>query len=139
MIFVGGSFFPPLIARIVYFSFIVQTFSTYAVLFQLLLVLVVPLFSGELSVPVDADGNVDADKLAARTTPACARILTVFRYVLLVFMYCGIGTVMYGIHTMQAPAELYPDGRRRNISWCSTENFKWYSRHGFFRLRHGWT
>ena len=73
----------------------------------------VPLFSGDVSVPVDADGNVDADKLAARTTPACARILTVFRYILLILMYGGIGTVMYGIHFMQAPKELYPDGKMR--------------------------
>ena len=64
-----------------------------------------------MSVPVDADGNVDAEKLAARTTPAGARILTLLRYALLVMMYGGIGTVMYGIHFMQAPKELYPDGK----------------------------
>jgi len=87
-----------------------MTVAAWAVLIQLIMVLAIPVFTGELSVPVDADGNVDVEKLAARMNKTVSALLSLIRYVTLFALYGAAAYVVYGIHTMEAPIEIFPDG-----------------------------
>lgn len=79
---------------------------SWAVLAQLIVILLVPLFTG--SEPVtDSDGNIDHNQIAA---PQCGWIFLVVRFAIMIGLYGGYITVCVGVLLMQAPKELYPDG-----------------------------
>eukprot|EP00392_Amoebophrya_sp_AT5.2_P016420 g16681.t1 len=83
------------------------------VLGQLLCVLLLPLLTGTLTVPVDSEGNVDTQRLAV--PKAVLLSLTALRYVFLAGLYGGAVLVVYGIHTMDiedkaARDRMWPDG-----------------------------
>lgn len=87
-----------------------MSYAAWSVLVQLLMVLLIPVFTGELSVPVDADGNVDMDKLEAKMSKTVAGVLTAVRYIVLGLLYGATVYVVYAVHTMEAPAEVFPGG-----------------------------
>lgn len=78
--------------------------STWALLIQVVMAILVPLaLSGGQKVEVDDDGNV----VPPAGNKTVATVLTVIRYLCLIFMYGGAISVMYGIHTM-SPEQLPP-------------------------------
>lgn len=87
-----------------------MTLSSFAILVQVLLVLLMPVFTGEYSVPVDADGNVDLSLLESRMNKGVMAALTFVRYATLAGLYGGAVFVVVKIHLMEAPAEIFPDG-----------------------------
>lgn len=90
-----------------------MTLAAYAVLVQVALVLLMPVFTGEYSVPVDADGNVDLGLLESRMNKSVMTLLTLVRYATLAGLYGGAVFVVVKIHLMEAPSELkalFPDG-----------------------------
>jgi hypothetical protein len=80
---------------------------TYAVLLQVILVLVVPVFTGEMNVTCDADGNLDMSKTKVGGIPAMA--LSALRYIAMLMLYGGMATVCYGVFAMEAPKEIWGD------------------------------
>merc|ERR1719238_1371463 len=73
--------------------------ATYAVLVQVILVLVIPVFTGETQVEADEDGNVDVSNV--EMNPAVAIVLSVARYVAMLMLYGGFTIVCYGVFTMK--------------------------------------
>lgn len=90
--------------------------ASWAVLGQVLLVLVVPVFTGELNVPVDADGNVDTAKLQASMNATLVYCLTAARYILMACLYGGFSTVIYGVFSMPAPEAIWGAGGAPPVS-----------------------
>lgn len=79
---------------------------TWSVLAQLVVVLLVPLFTG--SEPVtDSDGNIDNTQL---NSPACGWVFALLRFTIMLGLYGGYIAVCVGVLIMEAPKELYPDG-----------------------------
>jgi len=83
--------------------------ATMAVLAQVLLVLIIPAFTGEARVPTDADGNVDVRALEKKMNPTVAIGLNVVRYATMLALYGGFTAVIYGVYTMPAPKEIWGD------------------------------
>jgi len=81
--------------------------ATYAVLVQVLLVLVIPIFTGETEMQADEDGNVDVSDV--EMNPVVAIALSVARYVAMLMLYGGFTTVCVGVFTMKAPEEIWGD------------------------------
>jgi len=79
---------------------------TWSILGQLIVVFLVPLFTGSQPV-TDSDGNIDHTQLAS---PQCGWIFVILRYVIMLGLYGGYVVVVAGVLLMQAPKELYPDG-----------------------------
>lgn len=78
----------------------------WSVLAQLIVVLLIPLFTG--SEPVtDSDGNIDHNRIGS---PQCAWIFVILRFVIMLGLYGGYIAVCVGTLLMEAPKELYPDG-----------------------------
>ncbi len=90
-----------------------QTFmrcASWSVLAQVLIVLVVPVFTGELNVPTDEDGNVDLEKVSANLNKNVTTALNAVKWAILVGLYGCTGGVVYGIWAMEAPKQIYPGG-----------------------------
>jgi hypothetical protein len=85
-------------------------YASWAVLFQVLMVVGLPLVTGEWNVPVDEEGNVDLNALGAKVSKTMLSVLSFIRYAVLIAMYGSTVYVVYGIHTMIAPVEVYPGG-----------------------------
>lgn len=75
-------------------------FSTWAILVQILLVLVVPFFTGEFTVKTDEDGNVDVEALKKNANPHAVSGLAVLRYLAMLALYGGFAGIIYGIVDM---------------------------------------
>jgi len=73
---------------------------TWALLFQTVLVLVIPVLTGEV-VETDEDGNALPLKASAKEN-ACAGIITILRYSAMVMLYAGFTTVCVAIPLMNA-------------------------------------
>jgi hypothetical protein len=86
-----------------------QTCS-FAVLVQVLVILIIPIFTGEASVPTDADGNVDIEALEKKLSPAVVITLNFVRYATMLALYGGFSVAVYGVYTMQGPDEIWSGG-----------------------------
>merc|ERR1719313_270619 len=78
----------------------------FAVAVQLVLVLIVACCFSKAPT-TDNDGNIDPPRSAGMAT-VC---VVVVRYVLMALLYGGFLTVCFGICVMEAPKDIYPDGR----------------------------
>jgi hypothetical protein len=86
----------------------------YAVLGQVILVLLVPLFTGEASVTTDADGNLDTSNMVGGGIAVL--VLTGLRYLVMLSLYGGFATVCVGIHLMEGPEEIWGKGGAPEVS-----------------------
>jgi len=80
---------------------------SYAVLVQVLLVLIVPFFTGEANVKTDADGNLDTSGMHAGGV--VVMVLSLLRYIVMLCLYGGFASVCVGIHLMEGPKEIWGD------------------------------
>jgi hypothetical protein len=81
--------------------------ATWSVLAQVALVLLMPLVTGEMAVPTDAEGNVDLEKLQSKMNKNAMILLNVLRYGTLASLYGGIVAVVYGVYFMPAPDTIW--------------------------------
>merc|ERR1719456_748183 len=86
-------------------------FCTYAILLMTLVVVVVPLFTGE-TIGVDPKtGDIPADTQPF-TNWYCAIAFTVLKYLILLMLYGGSLAVVYAIITFEPPAGTWPAGKK---------------------------
>merc|ERR1719359_55558 len=78
---------------------------TYAVLGQVILVLLMPCFTGEMDVKCDEDGNIDTS--AMKGGGMMVGILSLVRYTLMAMLYGGFITICYGAFMMEGPKEIW--------------------------------
>jgi len=88
--------------------------STLAVLGQIVLVLLIPVFTGKLEIPVRGDGGLVTD--ATILKPLFKRVLKILTTLLLIMLYAGSAIVCIGAFAMQAPKELWPAGSGPPVS-----------------------
>ena len=83
---------------------------TYAVLMMTLIVVVIPLFTGE-TIGVDPKtGDIPSDAEPFKTQ-ACAIAFTVLKFLIMIFLYGGALAIVYGIITYEPPAGTWPAGK----------------------------
>jgi len=80
---------------------------TYAVLAQVILVLLMPIFTGEWDVECDEDGNIDTSKM--QTGGMMGTIITVVRYFVMACLYGGFMIICYGAYVMEGPKEIWEE------------------------------
>jgi hypothetical protein len=78
---------------------------TYAVLAQVILVLMMPVFTGEWDVKCDEDGNLDTSSMQGGGIMAVC--LSVVRYIVMAALYGGFIVICYGAFVMKAPKEIW--------------------------------
>merc|ERR1719247_1961614 len=78
---------------------------TYAVLAQVVLVLMMPIFTGEWDVKCDEDGNLDTSSMQA--VGLMVTCLTMVRYILMAILYGGFTVICYGAFVMEGPKEIW--------------------------------
>merc|ERR1719160_202969 len=78
---------------------------TYAVLAQVILVLMMPVFTGEYDVQCDADGNLDTSKM--QTGGIMGTVISIVRYIVMAMLYGGFIVICYGAFVMKAPKEIW--------------------------------
>merc|ERR1719262_1388746 len=78
---------------------------TYAVLAQVILVLMMPVFTGEWDVKCDEDGNLDTSKM--NTGGIMGTVVSVVRYIVMAALYGGFIVICYGAFVMKAPKEIW--------------------------------
>jgi hypothetical protein len=83
-----------------------MSICSWSVLAQLIVVLLVPVFTGREPV-TDSDGNIDHNQISS---PHCGWLFLVARFAIMIGLYGGYITVCVGTLLMQAPKEIYPDG-----------------------------
>jgi hypothetical protein len=79
---------------------------TYAVLAQVILVLLAPIFSGEGGVKCDSEGNLDMSSVRPSLVTS---IINAVRYIVMLALYIGIIVVCVGVFMMEAPKEIWGD------------------------------
>jgi hypothetical protein len=79
--------------------------STYAVLAQVILVLIMPAFTGEWDVKCDEDGNLDTSSM--QSGGLMGTIISIVRYLVMAALYGGFITVCYGAFVMKGPKEIW--------------------------------
>merc|ERR1719248_102084 len=84
-----------------------------SVFFQVVIVLLMPVFTNEAATTIDKNGDVD---LSAMKAPGIAgKVLTVLRYTLMLMLYGGFTTVIVGVFMMEGPAEIW-QGKQPPVS-----------------------
>jgi len=83
--------------------------TSYAVVAQVVLVLLVAIVSGQSSLKTDEDGNVDTSAMAESGYPVVAKALTFARYIVMIMLYGGFMAVVVGVFQMPAPREIWGD------------------------------
>jgi len=78
---------------------------TYAVLAQVVLVLMMPVFTGEWDVKCDEDGNLDMSKM--QTGGIMGTVVSVVRYIVMAALYGGFIVICYGAFVMKGPKEIW--------------------------------
>ena len=63
--------------------------ASWSVLAQVLMVLLMPVATGSMSVPTDAEGNVDVEKLKNAMSPTLMAVLNIVKYVTMASLYSG--------------------------------------------------
>eukprot|EP00441_Pelagodinium_beii_P045933 CAMPEP_0197623780 /NCGR_PEP_ID=MMETSP1338-20131121/3711_1 /TAXON_ID=43686 ORGANISM="Pelagodinium beii, Strain RCC1491" /NCGR_SAMPLE_ID=MMETSP1338 /ASSEMBLY_ACC=CAM_ASM_000754 /LENGTH=592 /DNA_ID=CAMNT_0043193855 /DNA_START=49 /DNA_END=1827 /DNA_ORIENTATION=+ len=84
-----------------------------AVFVQVLVVLLIPVVTGDAAAKTDEDGNLDMSTSQAGGTLVTA--LSVIRYLLMLGLYGGFTTVIYGCFAMEGPKEIW-DGNEPPVS-----------------------
>jgi len=79
--------------------------STYCVLAQVILVLAMPVVTGEWDVKCDEDGNLDTSKM--QVGGIVGTIISVVRYIIMAGLYGGFIVVCYGAFVMKGPKEIW--------------------------------
>jgi len=79
---------------------------TYCVLAQVLLVLIMPIFSGEGGVKCDEEGNLD---MSSMKPSIVTTILSAIRYLVMFALYTAMICVCVGAYLMEAPKEIWGD------------------------------
>jgi len=74
---------------------------TAGVLGQLVMVIILPIFTGTFEVRTTPDGRIET--IPQNLKPIPAKILAILRYVLLALLYGGIGAVCVGLCIMEGP------------------------------------
>merc|ERR1719453_2867476 len=78
---------------------------TYAVLAQVILVLIMPIFTGEMDVKVDKDGNLDTESM--QVGGIMGTVISVVRYIVMAMLYGGFLVICYGAFVMKGPKEIW--------------------------------
>jgi len=78
---------------------------TYAVLTQVILVVVLALFTGEAGLSTDDDGHIDATNMHG--AGIFGLVLSVIRYLVMAALYGGFATICVGIHMMEPPKQIW--------------------------------
>merc|ERR1719310_244682 len=78
---------------------------TYAVLAQVILVLMMPIFTGEMEVECDKDGNLITDKM--QVGGIMGTVISVVRYIVMAALYGGFIIICYGAFVMKGPKEIW--------------------------------
>jgi len=78
---------------------------TYAVLIQVLLVLLMPCFTGEWDVKCDEDGNIDTS--AMQSAGLMGTVISIIRYLVMAMLYGGVIVICYGAFVMEGPKEIW--------------------------------
>merc|ERR1719161_955004 len=87
---------------------------SFAVLAQVILVVLMPIFTGESEVKCDAEGNLDQSSL--HSAGICGVIISVFRYVIMVALYGGMITVVVAGFLMEGPKEIWGEKGQPPVS-----------------------
>jgi len=77
-----------------------------AVTAQVVLVLLVGVFSGMNKVETDAEGNLDVSKIQ-NAHPLAVKLLTIARYIVMAMLYGGFTVVVLGVFMMKGPKEIW--------------------------------
>jgi hypothetical protein len=78
---------------------------TYAVLAQVILVLIMPAFTGEWDVKCDEEGNLDMSKM--QVGGIMGTVVSMVRYIIMAALYGGFITICYGAFVMEGPKEIW--------------------------------
>lgn len=78
---------------------------TYAVLAQVILVLMMPVFTGEWDVKTDEDGNLDTSSM--QSGGIMGTVISVVRYIIMAALYGGFIVICYGAFVMKGPKEIW--------------------------------
>jgi len=76
-----------------------------AVMAQVLLVVLIPVMTGEASAKTDEDGNLDMSQM--QVGGAMAAAISAIRYIIMLGLYGGFATVTYGCFAMEGPEEIW--------------------------------
>merc|ERR1719265_310124 len=77
----------------------------YAVLGQVIIVLLIPIFTHEYEESVDEHGHLEMSKV--QTGGVAAKVLSAIRYIIMLGLYGGFTTVIVGIFMMEGPKEIW--------------------------------
>jgi len=77
-----------------------------AVSAQVILVLLVGVFTGMGKVNTDEEGNLDVGKLED-AHPTAVKVLTIVRYIVMLMLYGGFTVVVFGVFMMKGPKEIW--------------------------------
>jgi hypothetical protein len=78
---------------------------SFAVLAQVIMVILMPIFTGEAEVKCDEEGNLDQSALHG--AGVCGVIVSVFRYLIMLALYGGMITVVVGAFLMEGPKDIW--------------------------------
>merc|ERR1719197_961446 len=78
---------------------------TYCVLAQVILVLIMPVFTGEWDVQCDEDGNLDTSKM--QVGGLMGTVISVVRYIIMAGLYGGFIVICYAAFVMKGPKEIW--------------------------------
>merc|ERR1719453_330629 len=81
--------------------------STYAVLIQVILVLCIPIFTGEMNVKCDDQGNMDTS--AMKGGGVVVMIVSGVRYFAMALLYGSMVAICVGVYQMKPPKEIWGD------------------------------
>jgi len=80
--------------------------ATYCVLAQVLLVFIMPIFSGEGNIKCDEEGNID---MSGMQPSLMTKVLNVIRYIIMLGLYGAVIGVCVGVFLMEGPKEIWGD------------------------------
>jgi len=90
-------------------------FCTYAVLCMTLIVVVIPLFTGEVIGVDPKTGDIPEDTQPFKSM-ICAAAFTALKFLIMIGLYGGALAVVYGIVTYEPPAGTWPEGKEFSVS-----------------------
>jgi len=76
-----------------------------AVMAQVILVLLLPVITGEAAAKTDEDGNLDTSQM--QVGGIMATVISCLRYLIMLGLYGGFAVVMYGAFAMEGPEEIW--------------------------------
>jgi len=85
-------------------------FCTYSVLLMTLIVVVIPLFTGEVMGVDPKTGDIPSDAQPFKSQ-ACAIAFTVLKFIIMLGLYGGALAIVYGIVTYVPPKGTWPEGK----------------------------